>query len=450
MTQDIRTLARISALCFVSFCLWSFRLSGSFNGQHIYFRIPRVLAQVVYDHQRCPTGMSVIITEGAWQYFGSRGFVQFGCADQVGNFWINGTVYVPMTRNLNSALVQAEHDLPASGGNIILANGTYQITSPLQPSNNIRIQGQYGRGGTIIQAQKGFPTRGPLHGGHALIEDLSSTQYQQTSNVMLDCNNIQNAIGFYETDLQEQSGLTDDDVVKCPNYGIWMNNSGHSGQNWSIVGTTVESPSLFATDRYTPLYIDGNDFKAIRDVTLIGASTFSKNCGFITSTVMGDISGLHMEQCMSGLVLDNFQGGTIHSIECSTTVATNCLTISSTKWSIADVIEGVLMLTHHANAIDDVQDSRTIVTGAFGGGVGFYSLSQDTPPFVVSTDTASQFAFGLLTRVFAVANLPTASSLAPGTQFVVRDSKSLTPGPCTGGGTNYMIAITNGSDWSCH
>src|SRR5690349_2443974 len=104
MRLSFRTLVRLSMLCVVASCACSVRVSDFFNGRHIYFRIPHVLAQSLYYQQQCPNGMSVIFTEGAWQYLGSRGFVQFGCKDRVGNFWINGTVYIPLTHTLNSAL----------------------------------------------------------------------------------------------------------------------------------------------------------------------------------------------------------------------------------------------------------------------------------------------------------------------------------------------------------
>jgi hypothetical protein len=52
--------------------------------------------------------------------------------------------------------------------------------------------------------------------------------------------------------------------------------------------------------------------------------------------------------------------------------------------------------------------------------------------------------------MYTVSTLPAASSLAAGTQLTVSDATSFTPGTCTGGGSDYMIAITNGSSWSCH
>lgn len=55
------------------------------------------------------------------------------------------------------------------------------------------------------------------------------------------------------------------------------------------------------------------------------------------------------------------------------------------------------------------------------------------------------------TAVYTVATLPSASSLPAGTQATVSDGLAITAtNPCSGGGSTYQIAITNGSSWSCH
>jgi hypothetical protein len=57
----------------------------------------------------------------------------------------------------------------------------------------------------------------------------------------------------------------------------------------------------------------------------------------------------------------------------------------------------------------------------------------------------------LQVTVFTVGTLPAASSLPAGTQVFVSDSVAYTPGVCAGGGSDYMIAVTDGSSvWSCH
>jgi hypothetical protein len=53
-------------------------------------------------------------------------------------------------------------------------------------------------------------------------------------------------------------------------------------------------------------------------------------------------------------------------------------------------------------------------------------------------------------RVYTVSTLPTASSLPAGTMVEVSDGTVAVTNPCTGSGTDYQIAITNGTTWSCH
>ena len=61
-----------------------------------------------------------------------------------------------------------------------------------------------------------------------------------------------------------------------------------------------------------------------------------------------------------------------------------------------------------------------------------------------------QFLNGLTPKVYTVSTLPSASSVLAGTQLEVSDATTFTPGTCTGGGSDYMIAVSNGSSWSCH
>jgi hypothetical protein len=57
----------------------------------------------------------------------------------------------------------------------------------------------------------------------------------------------------------------------------------------------------------------------------------------------------------------------------------------------------------------------------------------------------------LAATVFTVATLPSASGAGAGTQVVVSDCTTVTVGPlCTGGGTNYMLALSNGTNWTVH
>lgn len=51
---------------------------------------------------------------------------------------------------------------------------------------------------------------------------------------------------------------------------------------------------------------------------------------------------------------------------------------------------------------------------------------------------------------FTVSALPSASSYGARATVIVTDSSTYTPGTCTGGGTKFMIAVSDGTNWSCH
>ncbi len=51
---------------------------------------------------------------------------------------------------------------------------------------------------------------------------------------------------------------------------------------------------------------------------------------------------------------------------------------------------------------------------------------------------------------YTVATLPSATTSGLGAQVIVTDSTTFTPGTCTGGGSDTMIAVSNGSVWTCH
>jgi hypothetical protein len=51
---------------------------------------------------------------------------------------------------------------------------------------------------------------------------------------------------------------------------------------------------------------------------------------------------------------------------------------------------------------------------------------------------------------YTVAKLPAASYVGANAFVIVTDSASFTPGPCKGGGSDQMIATSNGKTWTCH
>ena len=76
-----------------------------------------------------------------------------------------------------------------------------------------------------------------------------------------------------------------------------------------------------------------------------------------------------------------------------------------------------------------------------------YGASPTTPTLTFEMPLALP---QISTRIYTVSTLPAAPSVTPGTQVVVSDATSYTPGPCAGGGGDYMIAVSDGSKWTCH
>lgn len=58
--------------------------------------------------------------------------------------------------------------------------------------------------------------------------------------------------------------------------------------------------------------------------------------------------------------------------------------------------------------------------------------------------------YGLIMVPTTVAGLPSAATAGAGTMIPVSDASTFTVGTCTGGGSDYMIAVSNGTSWSCH
>ena len=58
------------------------------------------------------------------------------------------------------------------------------------------------------------------------------------------------------------------------------------------------------------------------------------------------------------------------------------------------------------------------------------------------------FLFTMTTTV--VGSLPSAATAGAGAMYIVTDAMTFSVGTCTGGGSDTMVAISNGTSWSCH
>lgn len=74
----------------------------------------------------------------------------------------------------------------------------------------------------------------------------------------------------------------------------------------------------------------------------------------------------------------------------------------------------------------------------------------DTVAPITSDDSAIMKAGSFVPKVYTVGTLPSATGVAAGTIVVVSDSLNLSVGVCTGGGSTTMLAVSNGTAWSCH
>jgi len=59
-------------------------------------------------------------------------------------------------------------------------------------------------------------------------------------------------------------------------------------------------------------------------------------------------------------------------------------------------------------------------------------------------------ASALTPAKYTVSTLPSASTWGAGATVLVTDAATFTVGACTGGGSDTMIAVSNGTSWSCH
>lgn len=78
-------------------------------------------------------------------------------------------------------------------------------------------------------------------------------------------------------------------------------------------------------------------------------------------------------------------------------------------------------------------------------------------PDLESVSNPPQFPIGatfsggpVVLSKFTVSTLPSASTWGAGAMVIVTDATTFTVGTCTGGGSDTMIAVSNGSTWSCH
>lgn len=86
-----------------------------------------------------------------------------------------------------------------------------------------------------------------------------------------------------------------------------------------------------------------------------------------------------------------------------------------------------------------------------------------TAQMIINTESTSPIVFGYnsveklrvgpsgpVVPSYTVSTLPSASTAGAGAVVRVSDATTFTVGTCTGGGSDTMLAISDGSAWSCH
>jgi hypothetical protein len=115
------------------------------------------------------------------------------------------------------------------------------------------------------------------------------------------------------------------------------------------------------------------------------------------------------------------------------------ITISGTDSSIATGLPGMTVV--------DATPSNAILANWSGGSIN--GSGSDATQQTQIWSLPQLFEQAVL-QPYLVANLPSASSVKSGTTVVVTDATTFTVGTCTGGGSDTMLAVSNGTSWSCH
>lgn len=166
------------------------------------------------------------------------------------------------------------------------------------------------------------------------------------------------------------------------------------------------------------------------NLSVMGTSFYGGNAAGVASI---SVDGTSTANISNAFIVPYSHGGGIQ-VASGGVVTLTGTTVSSTS-------TGATTITNSGTIYDDGGNTFTATSSAT-------LLSGNAP--VSQFSYTGTFSGGLNTHVYTVSALPAASSVAAGLQFIVSDATSFTPGTCTGGGSDYMIAVSNGTTWSCH
>jgi Pectate lyase superfamily protein len=211
-----------------------------------------------------------------------------------------------------TAIAAAITSASAVNGTVMIPAAECATDSAIVVPSGVTLEGASVSGSLIIPGAS-FPSSGSINGATPVIQLGDTTNGGDRTvlrDISIDCIQKAETIGIYAIGLNENSGLNHVNVGNCTNYPVYLDSNitatnGANNQNWFIDGLYIwglanaSTPGLFVDNTSGT---GGATFHNIRNVTVgqAGEST----CIQISDQIDGAISGLHFENCATGLLLD--------------------------------------------------------------------------------------------------------------------------------------------------
>jgi hypothetical protein len=218
-------------------------------------------------------------------------------------------------------------------------------------------------------------------------------------------------------------------------YGIWVDHNEFGMNTTTGTGMLIAATTDTPTPRNLGFWVEDNQFQLDNYPTNLPSTNMGMIFEGVVPLVNAHITGNQCEAMSVCIVMEQNLYDSVVTNNFATDALTNIVNLA-----------GASSLVHTNTIVDhnlDYYDSITAINvGSSTGAIIGYNCSAS------GCTTPTWPSLG--NKVYTVSTLPAASSLPAGTQLVVSDAATFTPGTCTGSGSDYMIAITNGSSWSCH
>lgn len=333
------------------------------------------------------------------------------------------------------------------GGILLLPPMILQITGQqVQPTQFIVEGSGSSLDGTVIRAVNGFSTRGEAlwvmsNGGRFNHES-------QLRDATIDCNGVRGTTGFFSTDINEQSGLSDVSIVNCPSFGIDIDahdNSVGPAQTYFLRDIEIYS-NQFGNGSSIGVRLIGNGGggpSEIANVTASGSNDHPIRAGFLFANMQGAFAhGLHAEYAKDVVDLgDSTWGGVVN---------TTLINVSGGNGNTGSVIE-----------ISNGETNSVCLIGITRNRASFV-LSDDVRLKYLTDRYLTQYCLGngsVQPYLSSSSNLPSRPPQVPfkglpdsaDNGAIVYCSDCATPregGPCLGGGSGRE-AIRVAGAWKC-